>query len=50
MSDDTELDLIERIRRDPGDAPTWQVLGDVLVERGDPRGTVIALDDQIARV
>jgi uncharacterized protein (TIGR02996 family) len=37
------LKLIDRVARDPTDEVTWQILADLLIENGDPRGEYIAL-------
>jgi uncharacterized protein (TIGR02996 family) len=43
LPSDLELQLLER----PDDTATWQVYADMLQERGDPRGDVIALGEKL---
>ena len=43
----TQEQLEAHLERHPEDIESWLVLGDLLQERGDPRGVLIALDARI---
>ncbi len=44
-----ESSLIEHLRRHPGDLQSWLVFGDLLQQKGDPAGELIALEHHMTK-